>query len=94
LQVFALNRDFAIQTFFCHRSHVSVAPVFLFVSLALLVVIPALSRDPVHAGVICKRHWCTLVPGSAPGMTKSLRDVSTSLGRIKWVKKMGMGVQG
>ena len=29
-----------------------------------------LSRDPVHAAGLCKGLWCTLDPGSSPGMTK------------------------
>jgi hypothetical protein len=67
---------------------------FHFVVPAFHFVIPALSRDPVHPEGVCKGLWCTLDPGSSPGMTENLRYVSTSLGRIKRVKKMGTGVQG
>jgi hypothetical protein len=47
-----------------------VVPAFHFVIPAFHFVIPALSRDPVPAGVVCKGLWCTLDPGSSPGMAK------------------------
>ena len=55
-----------IPALFCTSS----LPCFAHHPGIVLFVIPALSRDPVHAAGLCKGLWCTLDPGSSPGMTK------------------------
>jgi len=46
-------------------------PGLVFFIPALFVVIPALSRDPLHDADLCKGLWCELDPGSSPGLTKA-----------------------
>ena len=38
----------------------------------ICIVIPDLIRDPVHPADVCKGLWCTLDPGSSPGVTNWL----------------------
>ena len=52
------------RPFFRHPGLFSVIPAFF-------PVIPALSRDPLHAAGLCKGRWFALDPGSSPGMTNA-----------------------
>jgi hypothetical protein len=85
LQVFALNRWLCrlVFAFLCH-------PGFVF------SVIPALSRDPLHAAGVCKGLWSALGSRVFARDDKSLMDVSTSSGRINSTDdaKAGLMLQG